>query len=144
MNTRKFSKFEIATIKRTAQNVSLMVSKKNRLLEQIKALQAEYEELETMQEQYEAPIKSMTGGYGTEDLVEKVVETSGTDKNGRPIKVTKYVLKYPDTIIPPALDEFHKEDEVYVSNEGSFYDEPKCPTPGYEWEPTMTSPVAEI
>ncbi len=144
MNTRKFSKFEIATIKRTAQNVSLMVSKKNRLLEQIKALQAEYEELETMQEQYEAPIKSMTGGYGTEDLVEKVVETSGTDKNGRPIKVTKYVLKYPDTIIPPTLDEFHKEEEVDVPNEGAFYDGPKCPTPYYSDEPAMAGPVAEV
>lgn len=140
MNTRKFSKFEIATIKRTAQNVSLMVSKKNRLVEQIKALQAEYEELETMQEQYEAPIKSMTGGYGTEDLVEKVVETSGTDKNGKPIKVTKYVLKYPDTIIPPALDEFHKEEEVDVP------DELLCTgtLPDYSDEPTMAGPAAEV
>lgn len=143
MNTRKFSKFEIATIKRTAQNVSLMVSKKNRLLEQIKALQAEYEELETMQEQYEAPIKSMTGGYGTEDLVEKVVETSGTDKNGRPIKVTKYVLKYPDTIIPPALDELHKEEEVDVPDETVFKDYPQGFTDNSN-EPTMDSPVAEV
>lgn len=143
MNTRKFSKFEIATIKRTAQNVSLMVSKKNRLLEQIKALQAEYEELETMQEQYEAPIKSMTGGYGTEDLVEKVVETSGTDKNGRPIKVTKYVLKYPDTIIPPTLDEFHKEEEVDVPDETVFKDYPQGFTDNSD-EPTMDSPVAEV
>ena len=143
MNTRKFSKFEIATIKRTAQNVSLMVSKKNRLLEQIKALQAEYEELETMQEQYEAPIKSMTGGYGTEDLVEKVVETSGTDKNGRPIKVTKYVLKYPETIIPPTLDEFHKEEEVDVPDETVFKDYPQGFTDNSN-EPTMASPVAEV
>ena len=143
MNTRKFSKFEIATIKRTAQNVSLMVSKKNRLLEQIKALQAEYEELETMQEQYEAPIKSMTGGYGTEDLVEKVVETSGTDKNGRPIKVTKYILKYPETIIPPTLDEFHKEEEVDVPDEAVFKDYPQGFTDNSD-EPTMASPVAEV
>lgn len=143
MNTRKFSKFEIATIKRTAQNVSLMVSKKNRLLEQIKALQAEYEELETMQEQYEAPIKSMTGGYGTEDLVEKVVETSGTDKNGRPIKVTKYILKYPETIIPPTLDEFHKEEEVDVPDETVFKDYSQGFTDNSN-EPTMASPVAEV
>lgn len=143
MNTRKFSKFEIATIKRTAQNVSLMVSKKNRLLEQIKALQAEYEELETIQEQYEAPIKSMTGGYGTEDLVEKVVETSGTDKNGRPIKVTKYILKYPETIIPPTLDEFHKEEEVDVPDETVFKDYSQGFTDNSN-EPTMASPVAEV
>lgn len=104
---KKFSKFEIATIKRTAQSVNPMVSKKAKLKEQINALQAEYDQLNTMQEQYEASIKTMTGGYGTEDLVDKVIETtSAVDKNGKPIKVTKYVLKYPETVIPIAAEEF--------------------------------------
>ena len=103
---KKFSKFEIATIKRTAQSVNPMVSKKAKLKEQIDALQTEYDQLDTMQEQYEASIKTMTGGYGTEDLVEKVIETtSAVDKNGKPIKVTKYVLKYPETVIPVAAEE---------------------------------------
>lgn len=106
METRKFSKFEIATIKRTAQSVNPMVSKKTKIKEQIDALQAEYDQLNTMQEQYEASIKTMTGGYGTEDLVDKVIETtSAVDKNGKPIKVTKYVLKYPETVIPVAAEE---------------------------------------
>lgn len=106
METRKFSKFEIATIKRTAQSVNPMVSKKAKIKEQIDALQAEYDQLNTMQEQYEASIKTMTGGYGTEDLVDKVIETtSAVDKNGKPIKVTKYVLKYPETVIPVAAEE---------------------------------------
>lgn len=105
METRKFSKFEIATIKRTAQSVNPMVSRKAKIKEQMDALQAEYNQLDTMQEQYEASIKTMTGGYGTEDLVEKVVETTNAvDKNGKPIKVTKYVLKYPDTVIPMAAE----------------------------------------
>ena len=103
---KKFSKFEIATIKRTAQSVNPMVSRKAKLKEQIDALQAEYAQLDTMQEQYEASIKTMTGGYGTEDLVDKVIETtSAVDKNGKPIKVTKYVLKYPETVIPVAAEE---------------------------------------
>lgn len=98
---KKFSKFEIATIKRTAQNVNPMVAKKARLKEQIVALQEEYDQLSMMQEQYEASIRTMTGGYGTEDLVTKVVETTNAvDKAGRPIKITKYVLKYPDTVVP--------------------------------------------
>ncbi len=103
---KKFRKFEIATIKRTAQSVNPMVSKKAKLKEQIDALQTEYAQLDTMQEQYEASIKTMTGGYGTEDLVEKVIETtSAVDKNGKPIKVTKYVLKYPETVIPVAAED---------------------------------------
>lgn len=102
---RKFSKFEIATIKRTAQSVNPMVSRKAKLREMIDAYQAEYDQLDAMQEQYEASIKTMTGGYGTEDLVDKVIETtSAMDKNGKPIKVTKYVLKYPDTIIPTPVE----------------------------------------
>ena len=103
---KKFSKFEIATIKRTAQNVNPMVSRKAKIKEQINALQAEYEQLDTMQEQYEASIKTMTGGYSSEDLVEKVIETTGAvDKNGKPVKITKFVLKYPETVIPVTTEE---------------------------------------
>ena len=103
---KKFSKFEIATIKRTAQNVNPMVSRKAKIKEQINALQAEYEQLDTMQEQYEASIKTMTGGYSAEDLVEKVIETTGAvDKNGKPVKTTKFVLKYPETVIPVTTEE---------------------------------------
>lgn len=115
---KKFSKFEIATIKRTAQNVNPMVTKKEKLKEQIDALQREYENLTAMQDQYEASIKIMTGGYGTEDLVTKVIETTGAlDKNGKPVKITKYVLKYPDTVIPPIVDDIpstveNKEGEI--------------------------------
>lgn len=103
---KEFSKFEIATIKRTAQNVASMVIKKNKIKAQLDELQAEYDQLATMQEQYEAPIKTMTGGYTTEDLVERVVENTGkVDKEGRPIKQTKYNLKYPETVIPVPCDE---------------------------------------
>lgn len=101
-NKKEFSKFEIATIKRTAQSVNPMVTRKNKIIEQIEEFQKEWDTLNAAQNQYEEAIKTMTGGYTTEDLVTKVIETtSAVDKNGKPIKVTKYVLKYPDTIIPP-------------------------------------------
>lgn len=100
---KELSKFEIAAIRRTAQNVNSMVTKKNKIREKMAILQAEYDELEKAQEQFEAPIKNMTGGYSTEDLVIKVVEDSGnTDKDGHKIKVTKFIFKYPDTILPPS------------------------------------------
>lgn len=93
---KELSKFEVAAIKRTAQNVNAMVTKKTKLKEKI----------EGAQEQFEVPIRKMTGGYGTEDLVEKVIEDTGKlDKDGKPIKLTKYVLKYPDTILPPTMDD---------------------------------------
>ena len=99
---KKFTKFEIATIKRTAQNVSPMVSRKRKIAAQMIALKEEYDNLAKMQEQYEASIRTMTGGFSTEDLVNKVVETTNSlDKNGNPVKITKFVLKYPDTVVPP-------------------------------------------
>lgn len=98
---KEFSKFEIATIKRTAQNVAPLVRRKTKIKEQIAKLQEEYDLLNAQQLQWEQAIVTMTCGYTTEDLVEKVVETTNSvDKDGNPVKMTKYVLKYPDTVVP--------------------------------------------
>lgn len=99
----KFSKFFIASLKRTAQNVAPLVRKKNRLHEEIAKKEEELKFIQTQMDVYEAAIKEVTGGYSTEDLIERIVETTDkTDKDGKPVKITKWVLKYPDTIIPPA------------------------------------------
>ena len=103
MEKKEFSKFFVGTLKRTAQNVSPLVIKKQKLLAKKNDIDSELEFIQEQIEQYEAPIKKVTGGYGTEDLIERVVEaTDKTDKNGNVVKVTKWNLKYPDTIVPPA------------------------------------------
>lgn len=111
---KQFSKGEIATIKRTAHSVNPFVTKKNKLKAQIEELQEEYNKIDTMQEQWEAAIRTMTGGFSTEDLVTKVVEDTGkVDKNGNPVKTTKYVLKYPETVIPvDSIDELFEETDA--------------------------------
>jgi hypothetical protein len=110
---KEFSKFEIATIKRTAQNVAPLVRRKTKIKEQIAKLQEEYDLLNTQQLQWEQAIVTMTGGYTTEDLVEKVVETtSSVDKDGNPVKITKYVLKYPDTVVPTPIVGALAQEEV--------------------------------
>lgn len=134
---KELSKFEIAAIKRTAQNVNAMVTKKTKLKEKIDALQAEYDQIEEAQEQFETPIKKMTGGYGTEDLIMKVIEDTGKlDKDGKPIKLAKYVLKYPDTILPPimdngdgAVDDTEKAPEVEVPVEDAVTIDPTVESP---------------
>ena len=99
---KEFSKFFIASLKRTAQNVSPLVRRKQKLQAEIADREAELESIQKQLETYEAPIKEATGGYGTEDLIVRTVEvTDKTDKDGKPIKSTKWNLKYPDTIIPP-------------------------------------------
>lgn len=101
MAKKEFSKFFIGSLKRTAQNVSPLVIKKQKLIAKKSEIDAELELLQSQIEQFEAPIKDVTGGYGTEDLIERVVETTDkVDKDGKPVKVTKWCLRYPETIIP--------------------------------------------
>lgn len=117
---KTFSKFEIATIKRTAQNVNPMVTRKKRLRKAIEKMQAEYEKLDAQQAEYEAAIKTLTGGYTTEDLVEKIIEPTTINKNGNEVRFVKYVLKYPDTVVPPESVEDVTEESV---SEVTFEDE---------------------
>ena len=93
---KEFSKFEIAAIKRTAQNVDKYVSNKNKLLVKKAKIEAELVVLQSMIEGWQEPIKNMTGGFTTEDLVVKNIDKSGDNP------ITKYELRFPDTIIPPA------------------------------------------
>lgn len=96
---KQFSNFEKAAIKRTAQNVDKFVTKKFKLAEQINKLQEEYSAVTKMQEEWEAPIISMTG-HTTEELVSKQ-EVILTAKDGKTTKTYKFVLKYPETVVPP-------------------------------------------
>lgn len=106
MAKKEFSKFFIASLKRTAQNVSPLVRRKQKLQAEIAEREEEMASIQKQLDTYEAPIKEATGGYSTEDLVVRTVEvTDKMDKDGKPVKVTKWSLKYPETIIPEETEE---------------------------------------
>ena len=85
---------QFATVKRVAQNVNPLVVKKNKIATKINELNAEYNALAEEIEGHEMGIKALTGGLTSEDLVVKKVEDTGkVDKDGKPIKVTKYEPK---------------------------------------------------
>lgn len=99
---KKFTKFELARIKRTAQNVDQYLTKRSKLVAKIMELQNELNKLQELIDISDAPVKFTTGGYGVEDIVKKVVTpTDKLDKNGNVLKQTSYEFIYPDTIIPP-------------------------------------------
>lgn len=101
MAKKEFSKFFVASLKRTAQNVSPLVRRKQKLQAEIAEREEELKSIQFQLDTYEAPIKEATGGYSTEDLVTRVVEETGkVDKDGKPIKMTRWVLRYPETIVP--------------------------------------------
>lgn len=98
---------QMATVKRVAQNVNPLVVKKNKIAAKIDELNAEYNALTEEIEGHEMGIKALTGGYVSEDLVVKKVEDTGkVDKDGKPIKVTKYEPK--DGVVV-----FNEEANVY-------------------------------
>lgn len=119
MAEKKINKFLAASIKRTAQNVSPLVRRKQKLNEEIEERQKELASIQIQLDTYEAPIKEATGGYTTEDLVVRTVEDTGkVDKDGKPIKLTKWALKYPDTLVPPAEEVAPESTEAPEGTEG--------------------------
>lgn len=111
---KKFTKFELARMKRTAQNLNQYLTKKHKLVAKQMEIEAELAELNQLIELTDAPTKAMTGGFGTEDIIKKVVTPTDTvDKNGNVVKITSFEFIYPDTIIPPLpREDVNKEVEL--------------------------------
>lgn len=126
----KFNRTFIASMKRVARNVAPLNREKAKLNKEIAERQARLVEVEEEIAGHEVSIKRVTGGYTTEDLIERVVvDTGKVDKNGRAIKDTQFNLRYPETVIPPVENEgdmevspveelpFMTEDVLNPSNE---------------------------
>lgn len=73
---KELSKFEIAAIKRTAQNVSMQRRKKAKLEEKLANLQAELEIVDTIIDSFEAPIVKMTGGFTSEEFLNGAMQVA--------------------------------------------------------------------
>ena len=125
---KNFSKIEIAVIKRTAQNVSQFTTKKAKIDAKIAELEAEKASLQPIIDSFQGPIKEMTGGYTTEDLIVKEVVKTGKfeNKTGKDILQTRFSLKYPDTVIPVDGEEtaeaVEEPVEVQMPEHGNDYD----------------------
>ena len=105
MTKKEFTKFELARLKRTAQNVEGFLKQKNKLEEKKAKIEEELSIINQQIELTDAPTVAMTG-YHTEDIIKKVVTpTDQVDKNGNIIKKVTFEFIYPDTIIPPVKEE---------------------------------------
>ena len=109
MNEKILNNRELAQVKRIAQNVDADYQKVCKLNEKIAELTKERNSLQQGIDEQEAPVIRKTGGFKSTDIFAKTIVpqfnengTPKTDKDGRQIKVTKYVMRYPDTIIPVA------------------------------------------
>ena len=101
---------QMAMIKRIAMNVNPLVVKKNKLISKINDLTVEIAEINDAIEGNEMGIKTITGGLSSETLITKTVTDSGkVDKNGNPIKVTKYEPN-------PDIVKWDENKKVYIIN----------------------------
>lgn len=89
--TKELTVRQMASIKRVAQNVNPLVTKKNKIISKLNELREEYDSVCNEINGHEMGVISLTGGFTSEYLVEKRIEDTGKiDKEGKPIKVTKY------------------------------------------------------
>ena len=66
---KEISRFQIAICNRTAQNTKALRTKRDKLLAKIEAAQEELNVINEAIEGFEAPIKTMTGGFTSEEVL---------------------------------------------------------------------------
>ena len=65
---------ELAIVKRGYANIKLLAKKRDKLVETIQSKQQELDKINQEIEGFEAPIKTMTGGYSSEDILNGKME----------------------------------------------------------------------
>lgn len=73
---RELSRFDLAIIKRTAKNTKALVAKRDKLQAMIKKNQEELDTILATIEKFKAPIKEMTGGFTSEQVLNGEAEVA--------------------------------------------------------------------
>ena len=83
MEKKELTRFELAIVKRTAQNTKSLRNKRDKLVDKINKAQEELNIINETIDKFEAPIKEMTGGFTSEeylnDNTEEVVASDNTE-----------------------------------------------------------------
>lgn len=74
------NRMQLAAIKRAAKNVQPLRSKKARLIQRVEALNKEIEGIDATIEAWENPVRAMTGGYSSEEILREN-DTENTENN---------------------------------------------------------------
>ena len=75
---KELSRFELAIVKRTAQNTKSLRTKRDKLVAKIEKAQAELDVINNSIEGFEAPIRTMTGGFTSEEVLSGVMAVAAT------------------------------------------------------------------
>lgn len=78
---KELSRFEIAIVKRTAQNTKALRTKRDKAKARIEALTTELQEIEAVIEKFEAPVKEITGGLTSEEVLAELAKAEAAEEN---------------------------------------------------------------
>ena len=73
---KELSRFELAIVKRTAQNTKTLRTKRDKLVAKIEEAQNELEKVVNAIEGFEAPIRELTGGFSSEEVLNGTMEVA--------------------------------------------------------------------
>lgn len=73
MERKELSRFELAIVKRTAQNTKSLRGKRDKLVATMQKAQEELSVIETAIEGFDAPIRTMTGGFTSEEVLSGIM-----------------------------------------------------------------------
>ena len=104
---KEFNRNDLAAIKRAAASIAPLAAKRDKLLEKRDDLNAKIESIQSAINSFNIPIKEMTGA---DDLIVK-------DDNG------KFVLRFPNTIIPPEINFEAMEETAAAMDDTAVVDE---------------------
>ena len=71
---KELSRFELAIVKRTAQNTKTLRTKRDKLVAKIEEAQVELEKVVNAIEGFEVPIRELTGGFSSEEVLNGTME----------------------------------------------------------------------
>lgn len=78
---KELTRNEMAVVKRTAKSTKQLRDKKARLLAKVADIQAELASIEESIEIFEAPIKHLTGGFTSEEVLNGVMDVAQAMEN---------------------------------------------------------------
>lgn len=124
---KELTRFEVAVVKRTAQSTKPLRNKRDRIIAKIEALRVELEEVKAVIEKFEAPIREITGGLTSEEVLTQMAtevaattdetandvdDTATTDEVEVPVEDA---VEIAEGVESPLEDRTPNEDNVMIS-----------------------------
>lgn len=109
---KELSRFEMAAVKRTAQNVKTMRRKLEKLCEKQSEITTEINQLEELVYEWEQPIIKMTGGFTSEQVLNGEMNIEHEELPENSVVDDSSLTEYP---LDPTNDEIEEEMQSFIN-----------------------------